>query len=359
MNKFDLETPALCIDMEAVGHNLRTMQDFADGAGVDLRPHAKTHKNPFFAHMQIALGAVGVCVAKFSEAAVMVEGGVKDILVTNEIADPRKLRQLAGLAHYAKITLAVDNLPCAAAAARAAMDMGSTLHLLIEVDSGSLRCGTAPGEPTLELARGIMELESVVFAGVMGYEGHCMFIEDCDERKQKAHAAQESLVGTAELLRARGIPVQTVSAAGTGTYDLTGNYPGITELQPGSYIFMDGRYRPLRPEFRCALTLIGTVISRPVPERVVVDVGMKSLTNEFGMPLVLSIPNCEFYREGEENACIRLEDTSYPIRPGDPVELLPMHGDTTIAAHDVYHLCPEEVVMTAHTRAREVSLMLG
>ncbi len=347
MNKLDLETPALCIDMAAVEHNLRTMQDFADGAGVDLRPHAKTHKHPFFAHMQIAHGAVGVCVAKLSEAAVMVEGGVKDILVTNEIADPRKLRQLAGLAHYAKITLAVDNLPCAAAAARAAMDMGSTLHLLIEVDSGSLRCGTAPGEPTLELARGVMELESVSFAGVMGYEGHCMFIEDPAERKQKAHAAQESLVGTAELLRAHGIPVQTVSAAGTGTYDLTGSYPGITELQPGSYIFMDGRYRPLRPEFRCALTVTCTVISRPVPERVVVDVGMKSLTNEFGMPLVLSIPNCEFYREGEENACIRLEDTSDPIRPGDPVELLPMHGDTTIAAHNVYHLCHgEEVVMT-------------
>ena len=171
MNKYDLPTPALCIDMEAVGHNVRLMQDFADGAGVDLRPHAKTHKNPFFAHMQMEQGAVGICVAKLSEAEVMVHGGVKDILITNEIADPRKLRQLAGLAHYAKITLAVDSLPCAAAAARAAMDMDSTLRLLIEVDSGSLRCGTAPGAPTLELARGIMELENVVFAGGDGLRG--------------------------------------------------------------------------------------------------------------------------------------------------------------------------------------------
>ncbi|MDE2816694.1 MAG: DSD1 family PLP-dependent enzyme [Chloroflexota bacterium] len=353
MNKLDLPTPALCIDMEAVGHNLRLMQDFADGAGVDLRPHAKTHKNPFFAHMQIERGAVGICVAKLSEAEVMVQGGVKDILVTNEIADPRKLRQLAALAHYATITLAVDSLSCAAAAARAAMDMGSTLRLLIEVDSGSQRCGTAPGEPTLELARGIMELESVEFAGVMGYEGHCMFIADADERQRTVHADQERLVGTAELLRSHGIPVETVSAAGTGTYDLTGNYPGITELQPGSYIFMDGRYRPLRPEFRCALTVIVTVISRPTPERVVVDMGMKSLTNEFGMPLVLSIPNCELYRAGEENACIRLEDTGHPIRPGDPVELLPMHGDTTIAVHDVYRLCHgEEVMLTLPIQGR-------
>ncbi len=347
MNKLDLPTPALCIDMEAVGHNLRAMQDFANGAGVDLRPHAKTHKHPFFAHMQLGHGAVGVCVAKLSEAEVMVAGGVKDILVTNEIADPRKLRQLAGLAHYAAITLAVDSLPCAAAAARAAMDAGATLRLLIEVDSGSQRCGTAPGEPTLALARGIMELESVEFAGVMGYEGHCMFIEDADERRRMAQADQEKLVGTAELIRAHGIPVETVSAAGTGTYDVTGAYPGITELQPGSYVFMDGRYRPLRPEFRCALTVICTVISRPTPERVVVDVGMKSLTNEFGMPQVLGIPNADFYREGEENACIRLEDTGHPIRPGDPVELLPMHGDTTIAVHDEYHLCHgDEVVMT-------------
>lgn len=353
MNKFDLPTPALCIDMEAVGHNLRLMQDFADGAGVDLRPHAKTHKNPFFAHMQIERGAVGVCVAKLSEAEVMVQGGVKDILVTNEIADPRKLRQLAALAHYAKITLAVDSLPCAADAARAAMDMGSMLNLLIEVDSGSERTGAIPGEPSLELVRGIMELESVQFAGVMGYEGHCMFIEDADERRQMVHADQERLVGTAELIRAHGIPVQTVSAAGTGTYDLTGNYPGITELQPGSYIFMDGRYRALRPEIRCALSVICTVISRPLPERVVVDIGMKSVTNEFGMPQVLSIPNCELYREGEENACIRLEDTGHPIRPGDPVELLPMHGDTTIAAHDVYHLCHgDEVVMTLPIQGR-------
>ena len=353
MNKYDLPTPALCIDMEAVGHNVRLMQDFADGAGVDLRPHAKTHKNPFFAHMQMEQGAVGICVAKLSEAEVMVHGGVKDILITNEIADPRKLRQLAGLAHYAKITLAVDSLPCAAAAARAAMDMDSTLRLLIEVDSGSLRCGTAPGAPTLELARGIMELENVVFAGVMGYEGHCMFIEDPDERTRMVHEDQERLAGTAALIRDHGIPVPTVSAAGTGTYDLTGSYPGITELQPGSYIFMDGRYRPLKPEFRCALTVICTVISRPTPERVVVDVGMKSLTNEFGMPQVLSIPHCEFYREGEENACIRLEDTSLPIRPGDPVELLPMHGDTTVAVHDVYHLChDDEVVMTLPIQGR-------
>jgi D-serine deaminase-like pyridoxal phosphate-dependent protein len=333
--------------MEAVEHNLRTMQEFANGAGVDLRPHSKTHKHPFFAHMQLDRGAAGICVAKLSEAEVMVQGGVKDILVTNEIADPRKLRQLAALAHYATITLAVDSLPCAADAARAAMDMGSTLQLLIEVDSGSLRCGSAPGEPTLALARGILELESVEFAGIMGYEGHCMFIEDAEERKQMAHAAQRRLVESAELIRSQGIAVPTVSAAGTGTYDVTGNYPGITELQPGSYIFMDGRYRPLHPEFRCALTLIGTVISRPAPERVVVDVGMKSLTNEFGMPGVLSIPNAELYREGEENACIQLEDTSHPIRPGDRVELLPMHGDTTIAAHDEYHLCHgEEVVMT-------------
>ena len=347
MNRFDLPTPALCIDMEAVGHNLRAMQEFANGAGVDLRPHAKTHKHPFFAHMQLEHGAVGVCVAKLSEAEVMVAGGVKDILVTNEIADPRKLRQLAGLAHYAAITLAVDSLPCAAAAARAAMDAGSTLRLLIEVDSGSQRCGTEPGEPTLALARGIMELESVEFAGVMGYEGHCMFIEDADERRRMAQADQEKLVGSAELIRAHGIHVETVSAAGTGTYDVTGAYPGITELQPGSYVFMDGRYRPLRPEFRCALTVICTVISRPTPERVVVDVGMKSLTNEFGMPQVLGIPNADFYREGEENACIRLEDTGHPIRPGDPVELLPMHGDTTIAVHDEYHLCHgDEVVMT-------------
>ncbi len=353
MNKFDLPTPALCIDMAAVGHNLRAMQDFANGAGVDLRPHAKTHKNPFFAHMQLNRGAVGVCVAKLSEAEVMVQGGITDILVTNEIADPRKLRRLANLAHYAKITLAVDSLPGAADAARAAMDVGATLHLLIEVDSGSLRCGTQPGEPTLDLARGIMELESVTFAGVMGYEGHCMFIEDPDERRQQVHAAQGSLVDSAQLLRSHGIPVDTVSAAGTGTYDLTGSYPGITELQPGSYIFMDGRYRPLKPEFRCALTVICTVISRPTPERVVVDVGMKSLTNEFGMPQVLSIPDCEFYREGEENACIRLDDTSNPIRPGDPVELLPTHGDTTIAVHDEYHLCHgEEVVMTLPIQGR-------
>lgn len=353
MNKLDLPTPALCIDMAAVGHNLRLMQDFADGAGVDLRPHAKTHKNSFFAHMQMAQGAVGVCVAKLSEAEVMVQGGVKDILVTNEIADPRKLRQLAALAHYATITLAVDSLPCAAAAARAAMDMGSTLRLLIEVDSGSERTGIAPGEPSLALARGIMELECVEFAGVMGYEGHCMFIEDADERRQMVHADQARLVGSAELIRANGIPVGTVSAAGTGTYDLTGNYPGITELQPGSYIFMDGRYRPLRPEFRCALTVICTVISCPTPERVVLDVGMKSLTNEFGMPAVLSIPEADFYREGEENACIRLENTGHPIRPGDPVELLPMHGDTTIAVHDVYHLCHgEEVVMTLPIQGR-------
>ena len=211
MNKFDLETPALCIDMEAVGHNLRTMQDFADRAGVDLRPHAKTHKNPFFAHMQIALGAVGVCVAKLSEAAVMVEGGVKDILVTNEIADPRKTAptgRTSATTPRLRSRWTICPAPRRQRARRwiwAARCIFSSR--LIAVRYAAVR---PPVSRRWNWHGASWSLKAWCFAGVMGYEGHCMFIEDCDERKQKAHAAQDSLVGTVELLRAHGIPVQTV-----------------------------------------------------------------------------------------------------------------------------------------------------
>ena len=213
VNKFDLETPALCIDMAAVEHNLRTMQDFADGAGVDLRPHAKTHKHPFFAHMQIAQGAVGVCVAKLSEAAVMVEAASR--MSSSRMRSPIRANCANWPDWRTTPRLRSRWTICPVPRRQRARQWTWAARCIFSSKLIAARYAAArpPANRRWNWHGGVMELESVSFAGVMGYGGPLHVHRGSAERKQKAHAAQESLVGTAELLRAHGIPVQTASAA--------------------------------------------------------------------------------------------------------------------------------------------------
>lgn len=333
----EIDTPALLVNLELVERNIARMAAFAREAGVNLRPHCKTHKSPQLAARQIAAGAIGITCQKLGEAEVMAEAGIGGLLVASQIVGPQKIRRLMELARRADVMVVADDARNLADLAAAADSAGIRLKLLLEVDTGMGRCGVPPGEATLQLARLVRELPSLQFMGLMGYEGHAVLVLDPEERRQKALASLRLLVDTAELLRQNDVPVQIVSSSGTGTFDLGGSFPGVTEIQPGSYATMDGRYRQVGVPFECALTVLATIISTPRPGVAVADVGLKSLTTEFGLPEVVGRAGLEVVRLSEEQALITVGQGER-VQPGDTIELLPSHGCTTFNLHDHFYL---------------------
>lgn len=339
-----LDTPALCLHIETVEANIQRMAEAFRGTPVRLRPHSKTHKSPMLAHMQLAAGAIGITCAKLGEAEVMAAAGIKDILIANQIVGASKIARLVNLAAYTDVMVAVDDAGNAADLSAAAQAKKVRLRVLIEVDIGMNRCGVEPGEPALALARRIRDLPGLRFEGLMGYEGHCVMIPDPEERRLKAEASLKLLVDTASLLRSGGIPVGIVSSGGTGTYFITGRYPGITELQVGSYATMDSQYREgVGIDFDYGLTVLSTIISTRGEDHAICDAGLKALTRDFGLPEVLRPSGWEVVSLSEEHG--RLRRVGGPsLSIGDKVEIVPNHGCTTINLHDSYHVIRRGVV---------------
>ena len=285
--KAELDTPALCLEIEAVESNIRRMADYFRDSPVRLRPHAKTHKCPTLARMQLAAGAIGITCAKLGEAEVLAAAGIKDILIANQIVGAGKIARLVNLAGYTEVMVAVDDAANVAELDAAAQAKGVRLRVVIEVDIGMARCGVQPGEPALALAREIIACPGLRFEGVMGYEGHTIFHPDPAERRALTEPSVKLLVDTADLLRRHGIPVAIVSSGGTGTHFITGRYPGVTEIQVGSYITMDSQYREgVGIDFAYGLTVLATVVSAPTPDRAECDAGLKTMTRDFGLPVV-------------------------------------------------------------------------
>ena len=337
MTWMDLDTPALLLDLDVLERNIAQMATFARQAGVNLRPHAKTHKSPIIARKQLEAGAIGITCQKLGEAEVMARAGIHGILIANQIVGTIKIGRLVELTRQAAIIVAADDPVNVADLSAAAIAAGMTIGLLVEVDVGMHRCGVQPGEPALGLAREILAAPGLEFRGLMGYEGHAVMIEDADERRQRAGGALQALVDTAELLRAEGIEVEIVSSSGTGTFDTGGTFPGVTELQVGSYATMDGRYRQVGVPFEPALTVLAGVVSTPRPGMAITDTGIKSVTNDFGMPEVWGEPELELKYMSEENGWI-LMTGERRLSPGDKVRILPSHGCTTINLHDQYYV---------------------
>jgi len=344
MREFDLDTPALVLDAGALEQNIAKMAAFARDAGVHLRPHAKTHKSPRIAAMQLEAGAIGITCQKLSEAEVMVDAGIDGILISNQIVGPQKIRRLVELARRADVMVAVDDPRNVAELSAAAVAGGVTLKLLVEVNVGMMRCGVMPGEPALELARLVLHSPGLDFRGLMGYEGHAVALRTAEERQATAAPSLQALVDTAELLRAHGLTVEVVSSTGTGTYNIGGGFPGITELEVGSYATMDADYRAVGMPFGFALRVLATVISTPQEGLAILDAGMKSIAPDHGMPLVLDLPNAQVLALSEEAGWLTMPGPERLV-PGDKVRLVPGHGCTTINLHDRYHVVRDGLVV--------------
>jgi D-serine deaminase-like pyridoxal phosphate-dependent protein len=347
MKLHEIPTPALVVDLPAMERNIRRMSEFFAGGGCRVRPHFKAHKTPAIARRQLAAGSCsGLTCATVGEAEICVAEGLSDdLLIANEVLGPGKAQRVAQLVQRgADVKVAVDSdvtLEDIAGAARAA---GVEIGVLVDVDVGLPRCGIAPGEPALALARQVEATDGVRLRGLMGYEGHVVGIEDRSEREPRAQKAMGRLLESVALVRAAGLPCDLVSAGGTGTFDITGRLEGVTEIQAGSYALMDTAYAKLDIPFELAFTVLGTVLSRPKPERCVTDAGHKACTQDHGNPSVKGIDGASVLFLSDEHATIALP-TESSIAPGDRIELWPSHIDPTINLHDVmYAVDGEEVV---------------
>ena len=332
----ELDTPCLLLDIDAVERNIAKMAAFFADKPAKLRPHFKTPKTPEVARRQLAAGAIGITVAKLGEAEVLVDAGLGPILMANQVVGPLKIdRLMALLARGADITVAIESEFNIAELAAGMARSGQVAAAIIEVDSGMHRCGTSDPKETVALARAL-QAAGIEYRGIMGYEGGVVLLPDAAERAEKGAAAMSTVAEHVEALAEAGLAPRIVSTSGTGTYAIGGSFAGVTEVQAGSYVFMDGRYQSVMPgEFECALTLLTTVIS--VHERYAVcDAGMKSLTGEFGMPESRD-GRIKVRGLSEEHAHLTGEALA-ELRPGDRIELIPSHGDTTLNLHDVYNV---------------------
>ena len=332
----ELDTPCIIIDLDVAESNIAKLQAAANEMGVDVRPHSKTNKSPYWVRKQLDAGAIGVCCAKVGEAEVMVEAGVTEVMIPNQVIGKRKIARLVALAHSANIIVAVESAGNVDDLSSASTAAGAELGVIVEVNVGMDRCGV-DGDGAVELAKQIDAAPGLRFDGLMGYEGHVVAERDYEIRKTEAEKAMAILTGAADQIRGAGIDVKLVSAAGTGTYNITGRVDGVTELQCGSYIFMDGDYLEVFNDFEPALSVLATVISRQKKDVAIVDMGLKSISMDRGLAEVISPASASIIKHSEEHTAVNLPDAaSQALKVGDKVRSRPTHGDTTINLHEYY-----------------------
>lgn len=338
-----VDTPALVVDLDPFERNLEKMATLTRAAGVRLRSHAKTHKCAAVAQRQMALGAVGVCCQKTSEAEALVDAGVPDVLVSNQVVGTRKVGRLAELATRARVAVCVDHPDNVRALSEAAVAAEASLGVLVEVNVGAGRCGVEPGAPAVALAQQVAAAPGLRFDGLQAYHGSAQHIRDAGERAAAIAGAVAAASTTLEGLRAAGLACNTVAGAGTGSFRVESASGVYNELQCGSYAFMDADYarnldadgEPTR-EFEHSLFVLATVMSTARSGYVMVDAGLKALAFDAGPPTVREPAGASYARPSDEHGRIDLSETNVRLELGDRVRLVPGHCDPTVNLHDWY-----------------------
>jgi 3-hydroxy-D-aspartate aldolase len=344
MREDEVETPALILDLDAFEANLATMARRLEGRNVALRPHAKTHKSPVIAHLQKAHGAVGQCVQKVGEAEALAWGGVTDILVTNEVVGARKLARLAALAHVATIGVCADHADQIDALDGAAAEAGARLTVYVEIDVGSGRCGVTSPLEAADLVKRIADSRSLTFGGLQAYHGGAQHLRRFEERKAAIVSAVGIVRATLDALEQAGLPCPAVTGAGTGTFDLESTSGVYTEIQAGSYCFMDADYGRNFDEngapvslFRQSLFVLGTVMSVTRAGSAVIDVGHKGVGVDSGLPLVWEKPDIAFAGASDEHGNLKFTPShNGALKLGEKIRLVPGHCDPTVDRYDWY-----------------------
>ncbi|UCB46024.1 MAG: alanine racemase [Spirochaetota bacterium] len=342
-SRSSLVTPALIFDLNVAKHNIQLMFERMQEMPAKLRPHIKVQKCIELAKMQIEAGAIGICTATVWEAIVMSNAGIEDVLIANEVVGKEKIKALAEAARCGKLSLAVDNVQNSEDLSNAAREAGSELGILIEVDIGMRKGGVRSAEEALTLAQHLRKLPNLRFLGVQGYEGHCMGEFNRVARMEKVKQAMDYLGEVILKLAKAGFECKIVSCGGTGTFDITGTDSRVTEIQAGTYVFMDKFHVNLVPDFKHSLTVLSTVIIKH-GNTVVMDAGRKSIGVDFAMPTMVDYPNYEARGFHEEHALFDV-DKSCKLKIGDTVELIPGYTGTTVNFYDAYHVVEDDVVV--------------
>ena len=350
----DLPTPSLIIDLDRLEGNIAKMAAHAKAAPINLRPHGKTHKCPEVAHRQIKAGAIGLCSATISEAERMADAGIPGILITSESVGPNKVARLVRMTAKHSDTMAVvDNPLNVEQLSEAAVAAKVDLNIMIDVDPVGRRTGVQPGEPAIELAKQVDKLPRLNLRGIHCYSGRSSHVNGFLERKEHSETVMAPPLETFEKMKKAGLPVEIMSGTSTGTYNIDSNLKGMTEMQVGSYVFMDVDYRriggkadSIYNDFEPALTVLATVISKNYDDRATLDAGLKAFATDrrFG-PEITGITGVEYRFGGDEHGILTITEPSRPVKLGDKFQLIVPHCDPNVNLYDrAYCVRGENVV---------------
>jgi D-serine deaminase-like pyridoxal phosphate-dependent protein len=354
----DIDTPALLIDLPQMKKNIKDMQEKADKAGVSLRPHTKTHRTPALARLQLEAGAHGITVAKIGEAEVMAQNGINDIFVASVTMGKQKIERLKNLAAHTMVTIGVDSEEQVAELSAVFAGERKPIEVLIEIETGEERTGLVPGQQLVRLAHIIKKAPGVRLKGVFSHEGHTYGASTAEECGVFFKKSQEDTLRAAKLIRNEKIPVDVISIGATPSLLLGDILPGITEIRPGTYILMDAAQgHAIQDYSRCAAAVLATVTSKPTPDRVVVDAGVKALTSFVrtkgicitpGYGLVKGFNDLRLARLYDEHGIILDSEASRRLKLGGKIQIIPNHICPTCSLYDAMYIMDGENVIAEY-----------
>ncbi len=345
MDEADIQTPCLILDLDALERNIVKMGEYAKAHGMRHRSHGKMHKSVDVQKLQEKLGgAIGVCCQKVSEAEVFVRGGIKDVLVSNQVRDPAKIDRLAQLPKMGSvITVCVDDVTNVPDLSAAAQKHGTTINCYVEIDCGAGRCGVTTTPEVVEIAKAIDAAEGLKFTGLQAYQGAMQHMDSYEDRKAKLDAAIAQVSDAVEALKAEGLEPEFVSGGGTGSYYFESNSGVYNELQCGSYAFMDADYGRIHDadgnridqgEWENALFILTSVMSHAKPQLAIVDAGLKAQSVDSGLPFIYGRDDVKYIKCSDEHG--NVEDLDGVLKINEKLRLVPGHCDPTCNVHDWY-----------------------
>ena len=345
MSEDDIQTPCLVLDLDALERNIKKMGDYAAAKGMRHRVHGKMHKSVDVAKLQETLGgACGVCCQKVSEAEVFARGGIRDVLVSNQVRHPAKIDRLARIPTYgARAICCVDDVTNVADLSEAAVRHGTQIECLVEIDCGAGRCGVTTTPAVVEIATAIDAAEGLKFAGIQAYQGAMQHLDSYEERKEKIGIAVAMVKDAVDTLRTKGLECDIVGGGGTGSYYFESTSGVYNELQCGSYAFMDADYGRIldkdgkridQGEWENAMFILTSVMSHAKADKAIVDAGLKVQSVDSGLPVIYGRDDVEYVKCSDEQGVVM--DTAGVLKINDKLKLVPGHCDPTANVHDWY-----------------------
>ena len=333
----NVDTPFLWVDLDRMEENIASLSAYFRDRKLNWRPHTKGIKIPEISKMAIEAGASGITCAKLSEAEIMAESCIGNILIANQVVGTSKLERLCKLAEIIQVIVAVDDYGIAVQMAKAAKQNNVSIGVLVEVNVGMDRAGVAPGFKTLDFCKRIISLEGLNFEGLMAWEGHAAGLTNSAQKKETIKQSLNSLIDTVNMLEKEKIQLNIISGAGSATYQISTDFNIYTEIQAGGAIFTDQAYKSWGAETQPSLFVRSSITSRPTAKRIITDAGFKSLPGWIAKPLPLNLNELENVSMSSEHGILTLKDENTTLMVGDKIDYQVGYGDATVFLHEIIY----------------------